>query len=496
DGTASQVVTVTINGTNDPATISGTAAGAVVEAGGVANAAAGTPVASGTLSVSDADAGQAVFQAVLPASLVGTYGDFTFDKTSGAWNYTLDATRSDVLAAAQVAHDTLTVKSADGTATQIIDVKITGANDVPVISHAAGSDIAGNVTEDAAATLSASGTLSIADADAGQSSFVAQAATAAAHGTFTLTTAGAWTYAADNTQAAIQQLGAGQTLTDSFTAVSLDSAASQVITVTIHGTNDPATISGKASGAVTEDGGVANAIAGTPVASGTLSVTDADAGQAVFQAVLPANLVGTYGDFTFNETSGAWNYTLDPTRSDVLAAAQVAHDTLTVQSADGSAAQVIDVTVTGANDAPVATGTYKHSVIDTVAPDVFADLTGVLTAIDPDAGDTLTWTGGGAGAFGALTVNANGSYSYAVDSVKVNALQLGFNATDSFTVTVTDTAGLADTRTIDVNVVGENDAPVIDVPATVNGLSISFTATDVDDLTLSMRVGGGKAAPL
>src|SRR6185369_5934620 len=395
-----------------------------------------------------------------------------------------------------VAHDTLTVKSADGTATQIIDVKITGANDVPVISHAAGSDIAGNVTEDAAATLSASGTLSIADADAGQSSFVAQAATAAAHGTFTLTTAGAWTYAADNTQAAIQQLGAGQTLTDSFTAVSLDSAASQVITVTIHGTNDPATISGKASGAVTEDGGVANAIAGTPVASGTLSVTDADAGQAVFQAVLPANLVGTYGDFTFNETSGAWNYTLDPTRSDVLAAAQVAHDTLTVQSADGSAAQVIDVTVTGANDAPVATGTYKHSVIDTVAPDVFADLTGVLTAIDPDAGDTLTWTGGGAGAFGALTVNANGSYSYAVDSVKVNALQLGFNATDSFTVTVTDTAGLADTRTIDVNVVGENDAPVIDVPATVNGLSISFTATDVDDLTLSMRVGGGKAAPL
>src|SRR6185369_1844879 len=123
--------------TNDPATISGTAAGAVVGAGGVANAAAGTPVASGTLSVSDADAGQAVFQTVLPGSLVGTYGDFTFNKSSGAWNYTLDPTRSDVLTAAQVVHDTLTVKSADGSATQIIDVTVTGTNDVPVISHAA-----------------------------------------------------------------------------------------------------------------------------------------------------------------------------------------------------------------------------------------------------------------------------------------------------------------------------------------------------------------------
>src|SRR6185369_12908610 len=243
-----------------------------------------------------------------------------------------------------VAHDTLTVKSADGTATQIIDVKITGANDVPVISHAAGSDIAGNVTEDAAATLSASGTLSIADADAGQSSFVAQAATAATHGTFTLDAAGAWTYAADNTQAAIQQLGAGQTLTDSFTAVSLDGTASQVVTVTIHGTNDVPVISHAAAtdvaGNVTED------VATTLSASGTLSIADADAGQSSF--VAQAGFAAAHGTFTLN-AAGAWTYAADNTQAAIqqLGAGQTLTDSFTAVSLDGTASQLVTVTIHG-----------------------------------------------------------------------------------------------------------------------------------------------------
>ena len=44
DGTA-QVVKITIQGANDAAVISGTTAGSVVEAGGVANAAPGAPTA-------------------------------------------------------------------------------------------------------------------------------------------------------------------------------------------------------------------------------------------------------------------------------------------------------------------------------------------------------------------------------------------------------------------------------------------------------------------
>src|SRR5207249_3676031 len=104
-----------------------------------------------------------------------------------------------------------------------------------------------------AGDLTASGLLTITDADQGQSSFASQASHAGTYGTFTLAANGTWTYTANDSQAAIQQLDLGQSLTDSFTAVSLDGTASQVVTVTINGTNDGAVIGGVSTGSVTED---------------------------------------------------------------------------------------------------------------------------------------------------------------------------------------------------------------------------------------------------
>ena len=91
-----------------------------------------------------------------------------------------------------------------------------------------------------AATWRPSGALTISDVDQGQSTFTAQARQRGSngYGTFTLDATGNWTYTADDSQTAIQQLGAGQSITDSFTAVSCDGTASQLVTVTIHGTND------------------------------------------------------------------------------------------------------------------------------------------------------------------------------------------------------------------------------------------------------------------
>ncbi|WJI38708.1 VCBS domain-containing protein [Mesorhizobium opportunistum] len=45
-------------------------------------------------------------------------------------------------------------------------------------------------------------------------------------------------------KAATEALNAGDTQTDTLTVSSLDGTASQTITVTIHGTNDAATITG------------------------------------------------------------------------------------------------------------------------------------------------------------------------------------------------------------------------------------------------------------
>ena len=65
DGTP-QLVTVTVNGTNDAAVISGTSSGTVVEAGGVANGTPGTPTATGTLTDTDVDNTANTFTAAPP----------------------------------------------------------------------------------------------------------------------------------------------------------------------------------------------------------------------------------------------------------------------------------------------------------------------------------------------------------------------------------------------------------------------------------------------
>ena len=123
---------------------------------------------------------------------------------------------------------------------------ITGVNDVAVI----GGTSSGNVTEDTNVTngnLTASGTMTVTDVDAGEAVFVAQGAAAGTYGTFTLTTGGAWTYTANNSQAAIQQLGAGDTLSDSFTAVTAD-GTTQVVSMTINGDPDVIELSDVAAG--------------------------------------------------------------------------------------------------------------------------------------------------------------------------------------------------------------------------------------------------------
>src|SRR5690606_29713831 len=98
------------------------------------------------------------------------------------------------------------------------------------------------------------------------------------HGTFSIDAAGAWTYSLSNADPAVQALGAGQSLpAETFTVTSIDGTP-QVVTVTITGTNDAATITGAASAALTEDAGV---IAGNLVASGALVVSDVDIGEAV-----------------------------------------------------------------------------------------------------------------------------------------------------------------------------------------------------------------------
>src|SRR5207248_1299034 len=125
------------------------------------------------------------------------------------------------------------------------------------------------------------------------------------YGSFTLDAAGNWTYTAADGQTAIQQLGAGQSINDSITAASSDRTASQLGTVTIHGTNDTPVLGGVATGAVTEDVGV---VAGNLTTGGALTLAALDQGHSPYTALFRSAGSNGYGSFTL-DAAGNWTYT-------------------------------------------------------------------------------------------------------------------------------------------------------------------------------------------
>src|SRR5207302_1643320 len=162
--------------------------------------------------------------------------------------------------------------------------------------------------------------------------FAAQAGTLGSngYGTFTLAANGSWTYTANDSQSAIQQLGAGQSITDSFTAVSSEDRKSDVEGDSINGTNDVPVIGGVHTGAVTED---VNVVAGNIATSGVLTISDVDAGQSNFAA--QAGTLGSNGYGTFTLAAyGSWTYTANDSQSAIqqLGAGQSITDSFTAVS--------------------------------------------------------------------------------------------------------------------------------------------------------------------
>lgn len=308
---ASTPVTFAITGSNDAAVLSAAMVGL-----------AETDVAlstGGILTVSDVD-GSAQFAA--QSATAGVYGSFSID-ANGNWSYVTNSAH-DAFAAGQTYTDSFQVQSADGTAT-LVTVQIAGSNDAAVLSSAAV-----NLTE-ADVALSTGGILSVGDVD-GPAQFVAQAATAGAHGSFSIDAAGNWNYVAD---AAHDELGVGQSYADSFQVQSSDGTATSV-SVQVAGSNDAP---------------VAQAIAGSVVASGTAPLllaaayADPDLGDTHSFSV---DATGTLG-LVVDNGDGTFSY--DPNGQFAgLAAGQVATDSFayTVTDANGlSSTQTADVTIIG-----------------------------------------------------------------------------------------------------------------------------------------------------
>ncbi|KID12314.1 hypothetical protein P279_29100, partial [Rhodobacteraceae bacterium PD-2] len=161
-------------------------------------------------------------------------------------------------------------------------------------------------------------------------------------------------------------------------------------------------------------------------------------------------------------------------------------------------------TVTGTNDTPVLNDVTIGTLDDTPADDAFGDtpdidgsasttITGAVSDADADAtftyaiqGETPTMGATAlAGAFGTLTLNTDGTYSYEADATAVNAAtpqEGAANLTDTFTIVVTDEFGASDTATVTVEIAPANDTPELDTPMAGSITDDGFT-TDFADVT-------------
>ena len=259
-----------------------------------------------------------------------------------------------------------------------------------------------------------------------------------------------------------------------------------------------------------------NTVLPIPAASGVLANDlDPDADPLAVVAVNGAGPVGApvalpSGARVTLNANGSFAY--DPNGAFAfLAAGANAVDTFTYTVGDGqggTASATVTVRIAGLNDAPVASpdaAAVQEDLTLLASGNVLANDT------DVDAGDTMTVSevngaaanvgAAVAGTYGAVTINADGSYTYTLNNASplVQALAAGQTVTDAFTYLMRDSAGATSTATLTVTVSGTNDAPLNIAPAAVSGFEdtpfaiggLSVVDLDVEPLQVRLSVAAG-----
>ncbi|OXR30036.1 hypothetical protein PSJE_25050, partial [Pseudomonas jessenii] len=516
-GVDTQLVTVTVTGNNDAPVLSfatGHDAGAVQEDSILS--------VSGQFSSADIDH-DATATWSINGSPAGTYGSIAVDN-SGQWTYTLANGTDGVASAVQSLkvgeshNEVFSVQVSDGLGgvdTQLVTVTITGSNDAPVLSFATGHD-AGAVQEDS--TLSVSGQFSSADIDHdATATWSIAGSNTGAYGSIAVNNSGQWTYTlangANGVASAVQSLKAGESHDDVFTVQVSDGLGgvdTQLVTITVTGSNDAPVLSfatGHDAGAVQEDS--------TLSVSGQFSSVDIDHDATATWSIAGSN-TGTYGSIAV-DNSGQWTYTLANGTNGVASAVQSLkageshNEVFSVQVSDGLGGvdtQLVTVTITGSNDAPVLSFATGHDA-GAVQEDSILSVSGQFSSTDIDHDATATWTinGSPAGTYGSIAVNNSGQWTYTLangtDGVAsaVQSLKAGESHDDVFTVQVSDGLGGVDTQLVTVTVTGSNDAPVLSFATghdagavqedTTLSVSGQFSSTDIDhDATSSWTING------
>ncbi|HEX6902960.1 MAG TPA: Ig-like domain-containing protein [Thermoanaerobaculia bacterium] len=423
-GTATGTVNVTVTGANDAPTANADSA-TVAEDGSVAI----TVLANDTDPDNDTLSVTSVTQGTNGAVVINANGTVTY---TPAANFS--------------GTDSFTYTISDGnggTSTATVTVTVTAVNDAPT----ANADSA-TVAEDGSVAISVLAN----DTDPENDTLSVTAVTQGTNGAVAINANGTVTYTP-----AANFSGA-----DSFAYTISDGnggTSTATVTVTITGVNDAPTANAD-SATVAEDGSVNISVLAndTDPENDTLSVT------AVTQ--------GTNGTVAIN-ANGTVTYT--------PAANFSGADSFTYTISDGNggtSAALVSVTVTSANDAPVA-------VNDAAAVDEDGTVAVAVLANDADPdGDSLTVASVTQGTNGAVVINANGTVSYTPAA--------NFKGTDSFTYTIADGNGGGSTATVTVSIASVNDAPVANNDAATVAedgfvdIDVVANDTDADNDTLTV----------
>lgn len=246
------------------------------------------------------------------------------------------------------------------------------------------------------------------------------------------------------------------------------SNTSPTATADIAATDEDSAISGSAPGVLGNDS--------DPDVGAILSVTGVLAGTAGTPTAVSAGgvtIAGAYGSLMIRQ-DGGYTYTPNATTAQALTAGQSVTDVFGYSIRDdknAAAAATLTVTVMGLNDAPVA-GSDSYTVLKTDTLSI--PPAGVLdndSDVDSVAGSLAVTALNGspanigaplAGAYGSLTLNADGSLTYVPDTgnAAVGALGPGAGVIDSFSYEVSDGVGGSTPGTLVITVAGSNTAPV------------------------------------
>lgn len=375
-------------------------------------------------------------------------------------------------------------------------VDIYGQNDAASISGDSTATIAEH------ATNPVEGVLTVVDPDHGEShtQIATDMASDKGLGTYSVDANGHWSYTVNN--ALVQHLNANETETDTFTVYSLDGTASQLVTITIQGENDN-------TAPVLQDVVPAGQVFGNDslTLSATIAFTDVDVSDShiVTFAAQGNGYIGTFTPVIGTDSTGGGPGDIDLTffltKAEFDAAfpsGQIPPDykqdyLVTIDDGHGgTASELVSIPLAqilsdagggdgggGPNNPPHITESSTDTTWAVVwdNPAVTTLYTnGFLSFVDPDPNDShhvevfpaagnwghLTWT--------LLDAPPNGGqgqiqWSYSLDESLVRPYDIGEGrGGDIFTFRVYDSTGAFDERSIVVNIIATDEAPVIQGP--------------------------------